>query len=272
MTGLAQPDRPGEHRADDGSGPGGSGPGNHRPAASPPARRALARFAADPRMPIWLRRGIVCVVAGVVIGIWVDWRLGLTAAAVIAILDTIHRSRTTAVLPATVRLTSAQRRTRRRLRRRHPNRLPHPEHPGLPGSPELIDHLLIGPAGVFAVDSELWDRRLPIRTTQGGGLYHGPFNQTNRLQHARWEASQASRLISLELGRELQVQPAMAIYGPTVPWTVVEIAGVDVFGGRRLASTSAPGPGPAGGSGWTRPRSSASRRPPQALSPPGSRW
>ena len=105
---------------------------------------------------------------------------------------------------------------------------------GLPGSPDLIDHLLIGPAGVFAVDSERWDRRLPIRTTQSGGLYHGPFNQTNRLQHARWEASQASRLISLELGRELRVRAAMAIYGPTVPWTVAQIAGVDVFSGRRL--------------------------------------
>ena len=86
-------------------------------------------------MPIWLRRGILCAVAGVVISIWVDWRLGLTAAAVIAIADTIHRSRTTAVLPARVRLTSAQRRTRRRLRRAHPVRLPHPARAWPAGQP-----------------------------------------------------------------------------------------------------------------------------------------
>ncbi len=234
MRGPASRTGPARTGLTDASRPGGSGPGGRRPATSPPARPALARFAADPRMPIWLRRGIVSVVAGVVIGIWVDWRLGLTAAAVIAIVDTIHRSRTTAVLPATVRVTSAQRRTRRRLRRLARAGYRTLNTRGLPGSPELIDHLLIGPAGVFAVDSERWDRRLPVRTTQGGGLYHGPFSQTNRLQHARWEASQASRLISLQLGRELRVQPAMAIYGPTVPWTVVEIAGVDVFSGRRL--------------------------------------
>ena len=54
---------------------------------------------------------------GTVAGVLLDWRFGLTAAVVLAILDTVHRSRTTAVIPAAVRVTSAQRRTRRRLRR-----------------------------------------------------------------------------------------------------------------------------------------------------------
>jgi Nuclease-related domain len=200
----------------------------------PGARPALAGLAHDPRMPIWVRRFVLAAAAGVVVGVLVDWRLGLTAAVLLAILDTVHRSRTTAVIPATVRVTSAQRRTRRRLRRlsRAGYRTLHAR--AVPGSSCIIDHLVIGPAGVFAVDSERWDRRLPVRATQGEQLFHGPYSQTGRLRHAQLEAAQAARLISAGLDRDLRVRPAMVIYGPRVPWTVARISGVDVFSGRRL--------------------------------------
>jgi hypothetical protein len=104
-----------------------------------------------------------------------------------------------------------------------------------PGSQCVIDHLVIGPGGVYAVDAERWDRRLPVvRATKGGKLYHGPFSQADRLTHARQAAGEASRLVSAALGEELAVQPAMVIYGATVPWAVARISGVDVFSGRRL--------------------------------------
>ena len=85
-----------------------------------------------------------------------------------------------------------------------------------------------------------WDRRLPVRTVASGSaagpvLYHGPFSQKDRLAHARWEAAQAARLLSSELGREITVRPAMVIYGPTVPWAVASLRGVDVFAGRAVA-------------------------------------
>ena len=213
--------------------PGAAG---DRPAASqmPRPGTALASLMADPRMPIWIRRVVLAAAAGTVTGVLLDWRFGLTAAVVLAILDTVHRSRTTAVIPAAVRVTSAQRRTRRRLRR-----LSHASHRTLhsravPGSNCIIDHLVITPAGVFAVDSERWDRRLPVRATQGGQLFHGPYSQTGRLKHAQLEANEAARLISADLGRTVRVRPAMVIYGPTMPWTVARISGVDVFSGRRL--------------------------------------
>ena len=204
--------------------------GDRHPADEHP----LASFVSDPRMPIWIRRAILAAAAGVVVGILLNWRVGLTAAAVVAILDTVHRSRTTAVIPAAVRVTSAQRRTRRRLfwvRRSGYLTL---NGRAIPGTNCIIDHLVIGPAGVFAVDSERWDRRLPFRATQGGHLYHGPYSQTSRLKHAQLEAGLAGRLISEALGRKQRIRPAMVIYGPTVPWTVARISGVDVFSGRRL--------------------------------------
>ena len=69
---------------------------------------------------------------------------------------------------------------------------------------------------------------------QGGHLYHGPYSQTSRLKHAQLEAGLAGQLISETLGRKQRIRPAMVIYGPTVPWTVARISGVDVFSGRRL--------------------------------------
>ena len=194
----------------------------------------LSSFAADPRMPIWIRRAVLAAAAGIVVGIFLDWRPGLTAAALVAILDTIHRSRTTAVIPAAVRVTSAQRRTRRRLLLARRSGYLTLNGRAIPGSDCIIDHLIVGPAGVFAVDSERWDRRLPLRATQGGHLYHGPYSQTSRLKHAQMEAAMAGRLISETLGRKQRIRPAMVIYGPTVPWTVARIGGVDVFSGRRL--------------------------------------
>ena len=200
----------------------------------PGDEHALASLASDPRMPIWIRRAVLAAAVGVVVGILLDWRVGLTAAAAVAVLDTVHRSRTTAVIPAAVRVTSAQRRTRRRLfwvRRSGYLTL---NGRAIPGTNCIIDHLVVGPAGVFAVDSERWDRRLPLRATQGGHLYHGPYSQTGRLKHAQLEAGLAGQLISEALGRKQRIRPAMVIYGPLVPWTVARISGVDVFSGRRL--------------------------------------
>lgn len=209
--------------------------GPHRGSIPRPAGNVFrARLASDPRMPGWIRRAVASAVAGIIVSAVANWRLGLTVAAVIAIADTIHRSRTTAAIPASLRAPSAHRRTRRRLARlnRAGYRTLHART--APGSQCDIDHLVIGPGGVYAVDDERWDRRLPVRATKGGNLYHGPFSQADRLSQARWAADEAQRLVSAALGEELIVQPVMVIYGPTVPWTVASIGGVDVFRGRRL--------------------------------------
>ena len=83
------------------------------------------------------------------------------------------------------------------------------------------------------MDSERWDRRLPVRSVTAGLLYHGPFSQKDRLAHANWEASHGG-LLSKALGEPIAVRPAMAIYGPTIPWIVATLDGVDVFSGLRV--------------------------------------
>jgi hypothetical protein len=199
----------------------------------------MAGLAADPRLPVWTRRAAVSLLVLLIFWLWQNWRVGVTAAALVAIADTIYQSKTMSLIPAAARAHSAQRRTKRRLFISRTSGYLAINSRRIPGTDSVIDHLVIGPGGVFAVDSERWDRRLPVRTVAsdsvaGPLLYHGPFSQKSRLAHARWEAAQAARLLSEQLGRKVDVRPVMVIYGPTVPWTVTTLRGVDVFSGRKV--------------------------------------
>src|ERR1700730_7918345 len=199
-----------------------------------PTDELRARLASDPRKSMWIRRAVASAAAGIIVSALADSRLRLAAAAVTATADTIQRSRTTAAIPAAVRAPSAHRRTRRRLARldRAGYRALHAR--AVPGSQSVIGHRVVAPGGVYSVDSERWARGLPVRATKGGKLYHGPFCQADRLTHAIWAADEARRVVSAALGQQLMVKPAMVIYGPTIPWTVASVRGVDVFCGRRL--------------------------------------
>jgi len=205
-----------------------------------PARTVLAGLSADPRVPVWIRRAVLSALVFVPVLLWQGWQLAVTFAAIVAIIDTIYQARTMAMIPAAARVSSAQRRTKRRLYLARASGYLAVHARGIPGTDSIIDHLVIGPGGVYALDSERWDRRLPVRTVASSGgasgqvLYHGPLSQKDRLAHVRWEAAQARSLLSRELGRTITVQPAMVIYGPTVPWAVASVRGVDVFGGRSI--------------------------------------
>jgi hypothetical protein len=209
------------------------------PAADPPRqpgigqrRGNLAHLSASPRIRAWQRRALIAIVVGVVFSVVVSWRLGLTLAVVAAIADTIYQSRR---LPGRrVKMTGAQRHTRRQLAKlgRAGYRAMHGNL--IPDSEEQIDHLVVGPAGVFAIDSESWDKHLVVRTKNARQLWHGPFSMKERLEHARWESERAAELLSGAVGSPVTVRPAMAVYGPRIPWDVATIREVDVFSGPRL--------------------------------------
>ncbi len=195
-------------------------------------RGNLAHLFANPRIRVWRWRIVAAVVVMVALSILVSWQLGLTLAVIVVIVDTIYRSRRSD--GGKVRLTGAQRQTRRQLAKlgRAGYRAMHGSP--IPGSEDQIDHLVVGPAGVFAIDSEAWDKRLIVRTKSGRQLWHGPFSKKDRLEHAQWEAQRAADLLSGEMGKPVAVRPAMAVYGPKIPWDVATIREVDVFSGPRL--------------------------------------
>jgi hypothetical protein len=239
---------------DDDGGPETPSPGSGQPAAAPGApaagasdtasaieeeppaspRERLRDFALDSRMRIWRRRILITVIAGGVFSIIFTWRLGLTIAVIVAIADTVWRSRTMASVPPGVKVTHAQRMTQRQLGRLERSGYRALHSRPIPGSKEFIDHLVVGPTGVYAIDSEKWDRRLPIRTRNARQLWHGPESKKDRLEHAKWEAERASTLISGNLRSEVIVRPSMAVYGPKIPWDIATIRDVDVFKGSRL--------------------------------------
>ena len=206
--------------------------GGPRPPGIGEGRGNLAHLAANPRMRAWRMRLIVAAVVMVGFSLWVSWKLGLTLAVVVIIADTVYRSRRT--VPGVIKMTAAQKRTRRQLTKlgRAGYRAMHARP--IPESEEQIDHLVVGPTGVFAIDSEDWDKHLVVRAKKGTQLWHGPFSKKDRLQHAQWEAQRAADMISGEIGKPVTVRPAMAVYGPRIPWDVATIRDVDVFSGPRL--------------------------------------
>jgi Nuclease-related domain len=195
---------------------------------------SLTHLAGDPRRRVWLWRAVVAVVIVVGLSLVGLWLLGLTLAVLVVIADTIIRSRRVFAGPAAVRQAAARRSTRKQLAKlgRAGYRALHDI--AISGTEDQIDHLVIGPAGVFAIDSEAWDKRLPIRTRNGRQLWHGPFSMKDRLEHARWEAERVGTRLSGAMGSPVTVRPAMAVYGPKVHWDVATIRDVDVFSGPRL--------------------------------------
>jgi hypothetical protein len=199
-----------------------------------PQRTRVRDLALDARVRLWRLRALIMLIVGVVFSIIVDWQIGITLAILAGIADTIYRSRTVGSVPTPGKLDRAQRSTQKQLARMH--------HAGylawharpIPGSMEVIDHLVVGPTGVYAIDSEKWDKKMPIRTRNGKQLWHGPDSKKERLEHARWEAGQASERLSAALGKDIAVRPAMAVYGPSIPWDIATIREVDVFSGDRL--------------------------------------
>jgi len=203
-----------------------AGPLTARPIISP-------RLRADPRLGVWVSRSIVAIAVFAGFALWIGWRYGLTAAAVYAAADVLFRSKTAVVVPASVRITSAQRFTRRRLRINRLLGYHSLNARTIPGTEHVIDHVVIGPAGVFSLDSQRLDRRLPLRM-RDGMLYHGRTSMARRLDHARDEAAYAASLLEAELGHPVAVRPVMVTYGPSTSWMIMRVKGVDVFDGRRV--------------------------------------
>ncbi|WP_307845590.1 nuclease-related domain-containing protein [Planomonospora sp. ID67723] len=195
-------------------------------------RVSLLSLLRHPRYRPLARRLLVAVVAGVVVGfLLLSWRAGVTAAVLAAIADVVVRARSHSTVPAWRRASVAERRTEAQLKglERRGYRTLHAR--AIPDSEAQIDHLVVGPTGVYAVDSEKWDKRLPVRAMSHRKLFLGPFSQKARLDEALWEAERASQLIGEALGREIVIIPSLAIYGPAVPWRVLNVRGVDVFDG-----------------------------------------
>jgi nuclease-like protein len=209
--------------------------GGGQPADDDQPRVSVRDLPPDVQVGFWRMRLIIVLVVGVVFfALTRNWAIALTLAILAGIVDAVRRSRSAANYVNGSQHGVGRKATRKQLgRMRREGYFALVDRP-IPNSREFIDHLVIGPTGVYAIDSEKWDAKLPIRTLNGKRLYLGPESLKDRLDHAVWEAGQASEILSAALGTEIAVQPALAIYGPKVPWDIATIRNVDVFTGPAL--------------------------------------
>ncbi|KUP96704.1 nuclease [Thermobifida cellulosilytica TB100] len=182
----------------------------------------------------WLPKAAACLVAVLVLGLLTgSWRVGVTAGAAVLVGFVVYTSQRQSEVPQWRRPSSAQRRTEAQLRvmQRFGYRVLHARR--IQDGNGQIDHFIVGRRGAFAIDSESWDKRLPLRNKLEQ-LYHGRFSKNERIDEALAEARNAERLISQELGREIKVRPALAIYGPSMPWDSHRLRGVDIIVGTKV--------------------------------------
>ena len=101
----------------------------------------------------------------------------------------------------------------------------------VPGSRANLDHLLIGPGGVFVIDSKQYRGRLQLDPC--GRLWHGRYPLAPTLRAVSFEADQAAQVLP---DPGVVVLPVVAVHGAQVPWGKVVMEGVPVVAARRLPS------------------------------------
>ena len=101
----------------------------------------------------------------------------------------------------------------------------------IPGSRANIDHLVVGPGGVFVIDSKHYRGRLQL--DPAGRLWHGRYPLAPTLRTVDFEADRVAQVL---VDPDVVVVPIVAVHGAQVPWGKVVMQGVPVVAARRLPS------------------------------------
>jgi hypothetical protein len=99
----------------------------------------------------------------------------------------------------------------------------------IPNSQANIDHLVIGPGGVVAIDSKQYRGRL--RVDRDGMVWHGRHLLVSALRTTLWEADRADEVLGIA---DVQVAAIVAVHGASVPWGALWAEGVTIVPARRL--------------------------------------
>lgn len=103
--------------------------------------------------------------------------------------------------------------------------------PGLRGN---LDHLAIGPTGIFAIETKNWTGRIQVI---GGRLFVNDHDRSWVLDQVYREAIAVQIALADELNaNRLTVTPVIAIHGTGVPRFNATVAGVTLVAGKALAA------------------------------------
>ena len=90
---------------------------------------------------------------------------------------------------------------------------------------------MIGPGGVFVIDSKHYRGRLQLDPS--GRLWHGRYPLAPTLRTVEFEADETAQVLP---DPGVAVVPVVAVHGAQVPWGKVVTQGVPVVSARRLPS------------------------------------
>jgi hypothetical protein len=90
----------------------------------------------------------------------------------------------------------------------------------MPGSPANVDHLVIGPSGLFAIDSKQWTGQ--VHQGSDGLLWHNSYRLDRTLAAVRWQAETLGRLLGVP------VAPLICVHGAHVQGGGLRVQGVAV--------------------------------------------
>jgi hypothetical protein len=76
----------------------------------------------------------------------------------------------------------------------------------VPGSPANVDHLVLGPSGVFVIDSKQWSGS--VQQGADGLVWHNHYRMDRTLETVRWEAETLGRLLGTRTSALLCVHGA----------------------------------------------------------------
>jgi hypothetical protein len=90
----------------------------------------------------------------------------------------------------------------------------------MPGSPANLDHLVIGPSGVFVIDSKQW--RGQIHQDADGLIWHNHYRLDRTLATVRWQALTFGHLLGVP------VAPLVCVHGAVVQGGGLRAQGVAI--------------------------------------------
>jgi Nuclease-related domain len=206
--------------------PGGSAQATWR-------RLRAAEWAAWTRSLPWRVAAILGIgVGGGVLGSLLAPRLGLVIAALaVAAVGWGLRFRPSADAVAWRRGAEGERRTARLLSPLERQGWVVLHDLAIPRSRANLDHLAIGPGGVFVIDSKQYRGHLQL--DRFGRLWHGRYPLTTTLRAVEFEADQAARVLP---DPGVVMVPIVAVHGAQVPWGKVVMDGIPVVSAKRLPS------------------------------------
>jgi hypothetical protein len=98
----------------------------------------------------------------------------------------------------------------------------------VPDSPANVDHLVIGPTGVFVIDSKQWTGS--VHQSGDGLVWHNHYRLDRALETVHWEAAALGRLL------DTRIQPLLCVHGAHIDGGGVHTQGVAIVPAHLLRS------------------------------------